>query len=142
MKVECLADTGKALFNRTLQLGYTRNTTYNTLKIGELYEVYSILLWNGNMHYLTVGKYEETEVNPFFDPAELFRVVDYRLPREWYCRWFGIEESERAIWGYREIVLDYPGHMERLMERYEEDLKIFYRRRQEMDESLRTLPPE
>jgi hypothetical protein len=133
MKVQCVASKGISLFKRTLRIGQTMNSDFAPLVVGEIYIVYGIELWGGNLHYLVAGKYQGIQQNPFFEPAELFKLVDRQLSKDWYFEWLGTEEKEDAIWGYKELVFNYPQHHDNLIERDENALKIFFQRKHEMD---------
>ena len=134
MMVKCLATRGQALFARTREIGYNPESRFAPLEIGELYVVYGIQLWKGNLHYLVVPRYKGVDQGPSFDPAELFEVVDGQIPNGWYFRWEGSSDAEEATWGYREL-LD-PTHHDNLMERDPEALRIFKERKREMDRQL------
>lgn len=135
MKVRCLATNGQALYPRTLKL-HNRESKFAPLEPGEVYTVYGIELWKGNLHYLVIPRYKGVDQNPSFNPAELFEVVDGRIPDDWHYTWLGNSEADEAIWGYRELID--PAHHDDLQERDPEALKIFKTRRQEIDQSLAT----
>jgi hypothetical protein len=137
MKVKCLAASGKALFPRTLQI-HNLESRFSPLEPGEIYTVYGIYLWKGNLHYLVVPRYKGVDQNPFYDPAELFEVIDSHIPDDWYYTWLGNSEADEAIWGYRELALDYPNHNDKLMDRDPEALRLFKERMIEMNQSLDT----
>lgn len=133
MRVKCIANTGSALSSATRETGYFDTTEFQ-LAIGAVYTVYGISLWQGVLHYLTMDKYETL---PFWHPAELFRVDDSSLPLEWHCQFFGAdpELALHAIWGYKELVTE-EDHYDDLMEREEEAIRIFLKRKQEIDETI------
>jgi hypothetical protein len=135
MRVKCIANTGKNLFKRTLAKTHLITSIFSPLEIGDYYTVYGIDLWDGNLHYLVVDRYKGLEQNPSLYPAELFEVVDNRVPQEWYFSFLGTEDENEAVWGYKEFVLDVKHH-EYLYEREENALKIFFQRKLQMDESF------
>jgi hypothetical protein len=136
MKVKCIANTGKDLFMRTLAKQHLITSIFNPLEIGDYYTVYGIVLWDGNLHYLVVDRYKDAELEPSLYPAELFEVIDNRLPQGGYFAFLGTEDENEAVWGYKEFVLDLKHH-ESLYEREEDALKIFFQRKLQMDESLK-----
>lgn len=108
---------------------------YDPLEKEEEYEVYGIILWKGTLHYLLLTRYKGKERLPLPYPAELFELIDSRLPQGWYYKFTGTEEENEATWGYKEFVID-SKHQEELYEGETEALEIFSRRRKEMDISL------
>lgn len=115
------------------------------LHIGKTYYVYGMMLYNGELKYLIVGEYEKLEGDEFrtppsWEPAELFEVVDAKIPQEWYFkRSIEVVSKEKlndplsATWGYKELALDV-SHGDGLMERETKDIKIFLKRKHEIDE--------
>ena len=135
MKVKCIENTSKGLFRRTLATFPGITLDYEPLAKKEEYEVYGISLWMGCLHYLIVDRYKGVEQNPSLYPAELFKVIDSRLPQGWYYQFAGTEEENEATWGYKEFVMD-PKHHEELYGIEAKALDIFFKRRKEMDDSL------
>lgn len=134
MKVKCIANSGKDLSGKSLALGYTVESRFDELKIGESYFVYGMHVYEGMISYLLIDE----EINrPFWYPAELFVVSDHRLPVEWYFNYYGDREDYlvSAVWGYKELALD-ENHHDGLLEREPEDMKIFFARKKEMEESM------
>lgn len=129
MKVKCIKNKGKDLDANTLKIVHLATTEFQ-LNIGEIYVVYGMCLWKGIMHYLLVDKYK---INPFWFPAELFRVIDNMLPLEWYYNFGGYGEEINAIWGYKELVLD-ESHYIGLIEREKKSIEVFLKRKKEIEE--------
>lgn len=134
MKIKAIASMGVNLSARSLNNGHLPTENYR-LKIGDIYVVYGIKLWKGEIHYLTLN---ETNRDPFWNPAELFEVVDYRLPPKWYYRFNGYEEGKyfthnEALWGYKELIFR-ENHYDDLIERDWIALGIFNKRREEIDQ--------
>lgn len=129
MKVKCIAISGKDLSPKTLsEVGFS--STEFQLEIDALYTVYGIVLKNGVISYLTMDRWKTL---PFWLPAELFLVEDHLLPLDWYYRHFYPPiEGKEALWGYEELVLD-PNHYLKLIERDNEAVKIFLKRKEEID---------
>ncbi|UTR15006.1 phosphoribosylaminoimidazole synthetase [Salipaludibacillus sp. LMS25] len=133
MKVRCLSNNGRGLTKKALSIGNSIETQYS-LENDKIYTVYGINVWDEVMHYLVLGKDENF---PSWYPAELFEVVENVLPYEWYFNYYG-EDSVTgvlAIWGYKELVLD-TNHYIELIEREKNELNIFLKRKQEIDEFL------
>lgn len=102
------------------------------LAIGEIYAVYGICMWSGIIHYLTFDKWHN---NPFWMPAELFEVIDSRLPSDWHYAFYGYEGdiSINAVWGYRELASS-PAHYDQLIDRAREALLVFFERKRTVDQ--------
>lgn len=112
------------------------------LKIGGEYNVYGILYLDGDYSYLIDR--ESTNNNeysafPSWEPAELFQIVNAKLPDNWYfSRFLEIIPKEKlldplsTICGYKELALD-RDHNDKLLDRDYEHIKIFTKRKKEMD---------
>lgn len=135
MKVRCIANTGKELSAKSIEAGQLRTSEFQ-LNIGDIYTVYGIALWNGLLVYLTMDKHYTF---PFWHPVELFEGVDNALPSKWYHKFYGNTDGYsgdyfiNALWGYKELVLE-EGHYNDLIERKGAAVRIFLKRKQEMDE--------
>ncbi|GAC40793.1 hypothetical protein [Paenibacillus popilliae] len=129
MKVRCIANTGDKLSKKTQELGDTNETEYS-IKIDEMYIVCGQHLYRGVLSYLILGTYENL---PSWYPAELFEVTDPLLPLEWYYQCYGDENGISAVWGYKELVT-IDSHYDDLIEREDEAIRIFLKRKKEMDE--------
>jgi hypothetical protein len=131
MKVKCIANTGKDLLEKTLTLGYSTETMFD-LCLEQIYTVYGICIWRESLHYMLKG---EEHSFPSWYPAELFTVTDHLMPSEWYFEYCGSACDITTVWGYKELVLD-GNHFDDLMERNNEALGVFLKRKQEIDENL------
>lgn len=129
MKVKCLFNTG---------IGFSKNTLLNMgctiytelpLTIDEIYIVYGQIISRGILKYLIKGSKENL---PSWYPAEIFEVVDSLLPFEWYFKYNKTNEIS-AIWGYQELVSD-DKYLEKLVEREDDAIRIFLKRKKEIDE--------
>lgn len=129
MKVKCIANTGAGFSEYTMNhMGCSINTKL-PLRINEIYVVYGQVLYRGILKYLIKG----TEENlPSWYPAEIFETVNLLLPFEWYYRYQKNEEIS-AIWGFQELVED-KQYIDDLIERKDEAIKIFLKRKKEIDE--------
>ena len=132
MKVRCITNNGKELSQKVVEAGHLTTTEYQ-LNIGYEYTVYGISIWKNVLHYLTMDKYETF---PTWHPAELFIVSYNMLPFEWYFKYFNVKENEdlNAIWGYRELVLE-EYHYDELLERDDKAIRVFLKRKKEMEEN-------
>ncbi|WP_033796737.1 hypothetical protein [Bacillus pseudomycoides] len=127
MQVTCLYNTGGYLTKITEEI-------FN-LTIEKEYTVYGICkLQSGELSYLILG---ERENMPSGYPAELFTVSDPLQPLEWYfADHRQIKETTiDYIWGYKELALD-DTHALGLIEREKKDMKIFLKRKAEIDEFM------
>jgi hypothetical protein len=133
MRVKCIANKGRHLSDISIKAGQLETTKY-PLKIGDIYTVYGIIMWKGAIEYLTLAWDQHFDI-PDLNPAELFEVVDSRLPHDWYFKFYGYGENDKyflnAIWGYEELVL-MEGYLDKLLNR--EDTFTFIQRKKEIDE--------
>ncbi len=132
MKVKSIWVMGKALSSKALRAGYQPTTDFQ-IKFGTILIVYSISYWENVLHYLTLDN--STASLPDWYPAELFEAVNQSLPVDWHHNYFGEDDPRgvQALWGYREMVMDY-AHYNDLIERKDEAIRIFLRRKNEMEE--------
>lgn len=129
MKVKCIANTGDKLLITTINNSYGFYTTKFSIKMGEKYIVYGQHIFNNVLGYFLIGTYENL---PSWYPAELFEVVDSMLPLEWYYQ-YNPNSPLRAIWGYIELI-QYGSHYDGIQEREDADIRIFLKRKKEIDE--------
>ena len=113
-----------------IKLGYSPRVNLN-LEQDNHYIVYGISIWREVLHYLIIPN---EEMLPSWFPADLFDVVDQRLPFEFYFHYFGMNDSTGLSLeiGYKEMVLD-PNHSNDLIERKKDAIKIFLKRKIEID---------
>lgn len=128
MKVKCIFNTGEGLSKQSIELGDSINTKY-PIEVGNIYNVYGQNLYKGTLGYLLIGTYENL---PSWYPAELFEVSDSMLPLEWYYQ-YDANSVISAIWGYKELALN-ETHYDDLIEREDEAIRIFLKRKKEIDE--------
>ena len=131
IKVKCVSNTGDKLSPNAKALGNSDETIY-PVKIGDILNVYGQNLYKGVLSYLLLGTYENL---PSWYPAELFEVEDPLLPLEWYYRYLGYDSNLSAIWGYKELVMN-SEHHDNLIERDSEAIRIFLKRKKEIDENV------
>jgi hypothetical protein len=130
MKVICIANSGDKLSPRHFSVGYTPSSIFH-LDLGKEYSVYGISLWRGLLAYLIEGLGER----PVWQPSELFRVADSKLPTGWHFAFFGQNDEPwlNAVWGYGEL-MDLQ-HYDQLAELEQSALKIFEMRKKEIEEA-------
>lgn len=129
MKVKCLYNTGMGFSKNTLlHMGCTIYTEL-PLCVNEICTVYGQIISRGILKYLIKGSKENL---PSWYPAEIFEVVDPLLPMEWYFKYNNTNEI-CAIWGYQELVND-DMHLEKLIDREDDAIRIFLKRKKEIDE--------
>ena len=130
MKIKSVATLRKDLHQKTREVLITRDFG---LPLGRIFTVYSISIWQDVLHYLIV---EDDVSRPFWFPVELFIIQDNLLPKETYYKYFGLEDKRgvNALWGYKEMVFDDQHYID-LLERKETAIKIFLKRKKEIDES-------
>jgi len=121
MKITCISNVNK-------------ESNFN-VEIGKEYIVYSMIMWDNSLDYLIIGENSE---NPSWYPAELFKITNPLLPFMWYFTFdkyknYKGEDCERAVSGYKEMVCDSEHHIS-IIEEKPEDLKIFFKRKKQIDE--------
>jgi hypothetical protein len=133
MKVKCIANMGDGLSKQSIQVGRSLDSSFH-LRIGEIYPVYGINQWRNTLNYLTMNRANSM---PIWSPAELFVVLDEKLPEDWYFNYLGhTEDLLNAVWGYKELVLN-PQHYDGLMGESKKDLELFFERKKAMDIMLK-----
>lgn len=131
MKVKCKFNSGNELSEKTLSSIHDSPLLHFPLKVGDVYTVYSTGVINNVPHYLVIP---DRAGLPSWFPAELFTEMDGLLPVETYFRFIDNDEiGYSVICGYRELVLD-DHHRNDLLEREEHAIKVFLKRKQEIDE--------
>lgn len=134
MIVKCIANTGEGLSNLMLDLGYSKESKFNIL-VEKNYVVYGISMWRNSLEYLVA----EHETNaPIWCPAELFKVISKSLSIFWYFNFekyknYKGEDSEKAFWGYKELV-ENEDHYGDLLQDKPEALQIFKKRKDQIDD--------
>lgn len=91
------------------------------IKIGEEYEVYGIMFFEGKIRYLVMC---DNSATPNWIINDMFEITDYKLPYNWYCNNFESNNIKGTIIGYKELVIDYQ-HLLGLMAQNSKDIKIF-----------------
>ncbi len=128
MRVKCISNSGNTLSEKYIINGELPTAEY-PLSVGNEYTVYGISQWKNVIYYLTINKYNTL---PSWYPADLFEITDNLLPIEWYYNCFKNSETLSAIWGYSELAL-IEKHYEDLIERNDNAIKIFLKRKSEID---------
>lgn len=128
MKVKCIANMGNKLSNQSIKAGRSTDSIFH-LNIGDIYQVYGINLWRGTLNYLTMNKANSM---PIWSPAELFEVVDSKIPADWYYVYLGHSENLlNAAWGYKELTNSQ--HYDGIMGGVKKELDAFFAKKKEMD---------
>lgn len=131
MKVACIANTGAGFSEYTMSHIGCSIETRLPLRVNEIYTVYGQMIYRGILQYLIKGTYENL---PSWYPAEIFETNNSLLPFEWYFRYQKDNETS-AIWGFYELVND-EQFIDSLIEREDEAVRIFLKRKKEIDEFL------
>lgn len=129
MKVRCLANTGAGFSEYTKNHMGCSIETRLPLRIDEIYIVYGQMICRGMLQYLIKGTDENL---PSWYPAEIFEIENTLLPFEWYFK-YQIDNEVSALWGFYELVND-EEFIDSLIEREEEAVKVFLKRKKEIDE--------
>jgi hypothetical protein len=129
MKVKCISNMGDGLSKQSIKAGRNLDSSFH-LKIGDVYVVYGINQWRNTLNYLTMNKADSM---PIWSPAELFEVVDEKIPADWYFKYLGHTENLlNAIWGYKELAMN-PQHYDGVIGEDKKDLALFFEKKKAMD---------
>lgn len=128
MKVECININGELLSDDYRIAGFTKQTIFD-VNLSSEYVIYGVCIWRKLVLFLVV---DETS-KPNWYPAGLFKVVDTQFPSSWqFTRYNNKDERHvEAILGYPELLEK--DHYIGLIEREEDALKIFYKRKFDID---------
>lgn len=131
MKVRCVHKRGNPIPESVLALGNTPSTVFD-VTFDRAYNVFGIcFLRNGVIQYLVLN---DVSGRPDWLPEFLFKVVKPQLPSGW--SFLPIENPSlmvRAICGYPELAQTDGKHYIDLVEREQDALEVFSRRRAEME---------
>lgn len=125
MLILCIFNEGQELSNKTLN-AISYGDTLFFLKINEQYTVYGMAIWAGVLHYLIVDIWGR----PSWCPAELFEVIEDTIPDAFHFKFYRKYDIS-AVWGYKELLNEQ--HYDRLIERQDEDLAIFFENKKIID---------
>ncbi|OJX39890.1 MAG: hypothetical protein BGO78_14035 [Chloroflexi bacterium 44-23] len=130
MKVK-FVDPGGNLPASMLRIGYSPRVDLGLIT-DDIHIVYGVSEWRGVLHYLIIPA--EAHL-PIWFPADLFIVIDARLPFEWYFRYYGDNDPSELKFqmGYQELALD-AAHSTDLIERKNNAISLFLKRKAEIDE--------
>jgi hypothetical protein len=127
MKVKCISTDGKTLPQECHNLGYTNDSVFN-IRINSEYAIYGVCWWRGILLYLAC---DET-LKPNWYPANLFSIIETKVPENWEFNTINSDEySTKVVLGYPELLIE--SHYNGLIERNQDDLKIFYREKSIVD---------
>lgn len=134
MIVKCIANTGEGLSQIMLDLGYSKDYKFN-VELEKIYVVYGMSMWKDSLEYLVS---EISTGDPVWCPAELFSIVHNTLSVFWHFNFeryknYNAPDSQKAFWGYKELVED-ADHYEGLLMKNLEVLEIFKKRKDQFDE--------
>jgi hypothetical protein len=120
---------GTALSEQSIKAGRVRDMVFR-LKLGETYTVYGINMWKGTLNYLTLN---QAGTVPIWSPAELFEVVDGKMPADWYFKYLGHSAGFLdAAWGYKDLTYN-PPHYDGLLGEDKKEIERFFSLKKEMD---------
>ena len=129
MIVKCIANDGQGFSEKTIvNLKNTKDAT-TPLKVGENYVVYGQMIYKEVLNYLIIGTYENL---PTWYPAEVFEVISPLMYYESYYM-YGKDPFINAVWGFKELVFN-ADYIYNLVEREDIAIKIFLKRKKEIDE--------
>ncbi len=144
MKARCVYNTGNALrayeykhLSKDVlgRFGATGYSEYNELEIGKEYLVMGIIIFETYQAYLI-----DDDDFVFACPCQLFEITDNILGSNWYFRLIEKEEDIypfiQAIFGYNELCFDKKSYENLIVEKDEEIIKIYFRRKAELRKEL------
>ena len=145
MKVRCLYNTGESLRQYEGKIldkgimgkfGATAYSEYGELCIGKEYLVMGIIVFETYQSYLV-----DDDGFISASPCQLFEIVDSRLNADWYFRLTEKQENiypfVQAIFGYYELCFDKNSYESLIVEKNEDDQRIYFKRKQELEKELR-----
>lgn len=131
MKARCISNTkNKLRINGNLEqsMNFFGNGKFENLKIDVIYEVYSIIIYDGDVFFLLAG---QNIGDPERFPAELFEIIDSTIPDFWTTKVFTLDNPHKTqpdtqmIMGYDRFVND-DDHHYGVIDARGEDLDYFY----------------
>ncbi len=144
MKVRCLYNRGEDLRPYEYKIltkdefgrfGVSGNTEYGEIEIGQEYLVMGIIMFESYLSYLV-------DDNGFISacPCQLFEVIDDRMDSDWHFRLIERDEDIyphiQAIMGYREVCFDKKSYENLIIERDEEAISVYFRRKRKVEKTL------
>lgn len=140
MKIECIANSFKTLPISVYEglHGFTRDTLFDELEVGQQLVVYGINTFKKHLWYLveTQGLYGTMyHPNPMYYPSHLFKIIDGKLSKYWIVKEGKDSYDNNAIivnWGFPELVENEYFYNE-LIEDISENISIFKKYKKLMD---------
>lgn len=137
MIVKCIHNTSKAFKDYgKIPFGYFEQSQFGTT-INEHYLVMGMSICENKLLYFV-----DVNGSPFFMPFQLFEVIDSRIPSNWHFRVYIPSDHyypyRQATWGYYELCFD-DQHVTDLLEREEPAMRLFYRRKIELENYFKEL---
>jgi hypothetical protein len=120
MTVTCIANTGKVLSPKYLEIGNTPDSVFH-IAIKEHYQVFAIACYKGAVLLLL-----SDDANlPNWYPIDLFSVEDGQLPSDWHCATYrNNDDGLQFLIGYQRLISD-ESHYDALLERETEAVEYF-----------------
>lgn len=132
MKILCISNEGYQFSKNMAIKGNEKKIMYDGVQKNKIYLVYGIILHEGSIKYLLFDEHKM----PNWYPAELFSLIDTKIPNDWNYQFFGYKDAGvSAIWGYYELVFD-DNHFDGLSEQDHNEYELFLKRKQEIDKQV------
>ncbi len=129
MKVICKHTNGNGFSQDQLPFGFNPVSQTNLI-LDKEYLVMGIYLFKQHIYYLV-----DENSKPYWFPCILFEISDSCISPNWH---FMISNAENAqiesIQGYYELC-HVDGYNDRLMERYEEEMRTYFKQKMAIDSS-------
>lgn len=104
------------------------------LELEKEYLVMGMII-NGEKFYYFIDE----NGKPGFYPREIFDIIDNQLSKKWYFKPYSRNDEmypyTQAIWGYYELCFD-QSHYEKLVDRESDALRLYFRRKIELEKEL------
>jgi len=138
MIIKCIENTGKNLPVEIKNVkGYSENTTFETITINKLYNVYGIGFYNNNFWFLICeDHYDDNYINyPIYMPSILFEIVDIRLSYFWTVRQKKEDMQTILEFGMKEILYE-DGFYFRILEGAAKEVDFFKKYKEKIDKEI------
>lgn len=123
MKVKCKSTEGYIFSRKSRKKDLVDIVNYEQLSLGFVYDVYGIMSYNEDIHYLIIDSYGIVG----WWSVDFFETVDTEITKNWHYNFFSYDNKETGInfiMGYQKLVEDYE-HYVGLAEGEEKDIDLF-----------------
>lgn len=112
------------------RFGVSSNTEYGELEVGKEYKVMGIVTFDSYQGYLIDNG------SPTVCPCQFFEITDGSIPQNWQFRLVNTDEQIypfiQSFLGYSELCSDKSAYEKLIVDKDEEALAVYYRRKTEL----------